>query len=101
MCASQKVRALTSDALKIEPTAVLKHYWRYVMFSLLISAQFWKLNVLDNTLESKNGELFFFFSNILQITPLDGDAEIYVIENIDNTTQVMGLENDETDKGIC
>ena len=67
---------------------------------MLISAQFWKLNVLDNTLESKNGELFFFFANILQITPLDGDAEIYVIEKVDNTTQVLGLENDETAKGF-
>ena len=68
------------------------------MFSLLISAQFWKLNSLDNTLESKNGEEFFFFANILQITSLD--ADLYVIENVDNTTQVLGLENDETAKGI-
>jgi hypothetical protein len=65
-----------------------------------IPAQFWKLNSLDNTLESKNGELFFFFANILQITPLNADAELYVIENVDNTTQVLGLENDETAKGI-
>ena len=70
------------------------------MFSLLISAQFWKQNVLDNTLESKNGELFFFFANILRITLLDGDSEIYVIEVVENTTQVLGLENDETAKGI-
>ena len=70
------------------------------MFSLLISAQFWKLNSLDNTLESKNGELFFFFANILQITSLSSDADLYVIEFVDNTTQVLGLENDETAKGI-
>ena len=70
------------------------------MFSLLISAQFWKQNVLDNTLESKNGELFFFFANILQITLLSSDADLYVIEVVENTTQVLGLENDETDKGI-
>ena len=66
----------------------------------IILAQFWKLNVLDNTLESKNGEEFFFFANILQITPLDGDADLYVIETVDDTTQVLGLENDETAKGI-
>ena len=65
-----------------------------------IPAQFWKLNSLDNTLESKNGELFFFFANILQITALDTDAELYVIEKVDDTTQVLGLENDETAKGI-
>ena len=70
------------------------------MFSLLISAQFWKLNSLDNTLESKNGEEFFFFAELrlLQITSLD--ADLYVIEKVDNTTQVLGLENDETAKGI-
>ena len=39
-------------------------------------------------------------ANILQITSLDADAELYVIENVDNTTQVLGLENDETAKGI-
>ena len=66
----------------------------------IILAQFWKLNVLDNTLESKNGEEFFFFANKLQITPLDGDADLYVIETVDDTTQVLGLENDETAKGI-
>ena len=68
-------------------------------FSLLILAQIWKINSAG-LLESKNGEEFFFFANILTTQPLNGDADLYYIENVDDTTQVLGLENDQTTKGI-